>query len=471
MIRALARAITVPTHAGGAAAALPLPRALRLAVALGIFVAFLGFDLYWVARSLPHPLQDDEWRYLYYAENLLRGYYSPRPRVFLWNGPGYPLLLVPFVKLGWQDGARYANGLWHAAALTYAWLTVSARLPPRWALAAVALLGLYAPVYEFLPLLQTEVFCFFLMAAWIEHAARAPASPWHRFVAAFLLALLCLTKVVFGVVLLGLLALALCAWLRWRGDRVLRAWLQQAALAFVLCLPYLGYTYELTGRPLYWSSAGASSLYWLSSPHADEWGDWYHLGWVERHPTLRAHHQAVMDEASGALRDPSLSSEERLFNLSTPEAGDIFLREASRNVRAHPLKFLRNWCGNVLRLLLDVPSSVRDRRWWNRYSCAHLPLLAWSLLAGALIWRRRLELPAEWKPLAAFLVVSLATHSFSSATARFLVPLVPLWWLGSCCWLGAGSGLKGAFPVGFEVVPRPPEAQPRGDGGDGGDEQ
>jgi hypothetical protein len=425
-----------------AAPAAPLAAAARAVAALGIFGALLAFDLYWVARSLPHPLQDDEWRYTYYAENLLQGYFSPRERVFLWNGPGYPLLLVPFVKFGWLDGARYANAVWHAGALVYAWLTASARLPPRWALGCVLALCLYAPVYEFLPLAQTEVLCFFLVAAFTEHSLRAAASLLHGLVAAALLALLCLTKVVFGVVLLPFLGVSLLRWLRRRGDRVARSCSRQAALALVLCVPYLAYTHGLTGRLLYWSSAGPNSFYWLSSPHAGEWGDWYHQEWVERHPVLRAHHKAVQDEISGAARDPGLSPEARLFNLSTPEAGDAFLRAALRNVREHPLKFARNWCGNLVRLFLDVPTSVRGRRWWNQFSKAHLPLLAWTALLGGLAWRHRLRPPAEWLPLAVFLLLSIGVYSFSSASARFLIPLVPLWWLGSCCCLGAGAALQ-----------------------------
>jgi hypothetical protein len=78
----------------------------HIQAALGIFCAVLLFDLYWVARHITDAFREDEWRYFYYADNLLHGYFSPRPRVFLWNGPGYPAVLTPFVKLGWVEGAR-----------------------------------------------------------------------------------------------------------------------------------------------------------------------------------------------------------------------------------------------------------------------------------------------------------------------------------------------------------------------------
>ena len=40
----------------------------------------------------------DEQRYFYFANNLCHGFYSPA-QLNLWNGPGYPILLMPFVFL------------------------------------------------------------------------------------------------------------------------------------------------------------------------------------------------------------------------------------------------------------------------------------------------------------------------------------------------------------------------------------
>ena len=46
----------------------------------------------------PHENVGDEGRYLYFANNLLSGFYSPPyPEINLWNGPGYPLFLAPFI--------------------------------------------------------------------------------------------------------------------------------------------------------------------------------------------------------------------------------------------------------------------------------------------------------------------------------------------------------------------------------------
>jgi hypothetical protein len=42
----------------------------------------------------------DEGRYLMFAHNLIHGFYSPTgPNIDLGNGPGYPIILKPFVAL------------------------------------------------------------------------------------------------------------------------------------------------------------------------------------------------------------------------------------------------------------------------------------------------------------------------------------------------------------------------------------
>jgi hypothetical protein len=398
-----------------------------------LFVIVAAVDLVRVALTLPRNQFGDEWRYLQYANNLLHGYFSPHGRVFLLNGPIYPLTLVPFVESGWLDGARYLNAVYHAAAVAYAWPILRGCARPPWALAAVALLVLYMPLQEHVPLLYTESLSFFLATAWVYHSLNGVAHRAHRMAAGLYLALLVLTKVVFGPVLALFLAILFVMWLR-RRDQVSEAYLMQAAVAFALCMPYLAYTYQLTGRIFYWSSAGANNFYWLTSPYPDEWGDWYHQGWVYGDPLLLEHHKDIFDQTTGLATNPDLSEEEQLFNMSTPEAGDIFMARARANVRAHPLKFVRNWCANVVRLFLDVPVTVRGTPVVNQYSVSHLPLLIWTGVVVAAGWRRRTPPDLVWAPLMAFGVLTVAAYSLVSSMARFLIPIVPLWWLATCVW-------------------------------------
>jgi hypothetical protein len=402
-------------------------------IAAGIFALFFAFDIWWIHRSLPRELFGDEWRYVLYADNLLHGFYSPRGRVFLSNGPGYPLFLMPFAKAHWTDGARYANALLHGGAMVYAWAILSSRLRRAGAIAALVVLGLYAPLYEHIRLIYTETLCFFLVTAWIFHALKSRKSRRHSIIAGCLFGFLCLTKVVFGVVLVVCLVCLSAVWLLRRSGAV-GIWLRQAALAFALCLPYLGYTYHLTGRVLYWGSLGPNTFYWLTSPYPEEWGDWYHQGWVARNPILNAHHKAIYDQATGLSKDPSLSEREQVFNLTTPEADAIFWQAAVRNVREHPAKFALNWCANLVRLFFDVPVSVRGTPFWNVSSISNLPLLIWTVFVLILAWLRRVGPPVEWQPIWGFFVLAIGAYSFASIVARYLIPLLPIWWIGLCSW-------------------------------------
>src|SRR5687768_1899633 len=67
------------------------------------FVSFIPFLLLYIGIILvgqEETLFGDEGRYLQFAQNLLHGFYSPPPpEINLWNGPGFPIYLIPFVAL------------------------------------------------------------------------------------------------------------------------------------------------------------------------------------------------------------------------------------------------------------------------------------------------------------------------------------------------------------------------------------
>ena len=218
--------------------------------------------------------------------------------MFLWNGPGYPLLIAPFVGVNWTDGAHTVDAVLHAGSVVYAWLVLRPRMPKLWAFGATLALGLYPPARDHLPLLYTEILAVFLVSAWIFHALRSQGSRFHTLLAGALLALLCLTKVVYGPALTAFVILSFAWWRLRRSPRIVPH-LAAGALGLALCVPYLSYTYRLTGKPFHWSSAWPNAFYWLSSPYPEEVGDWYHQGWVFR--------------KSGAARAPrrALSSNER----------------------------------------------------------------------------------------------------------------------------------------------------------------
>lgn len=111
-------------------------------------------------------------------------------------------------------------------------------------------------------------------------------------------------------------------------------------LALLICSPYLVYTYALTGKIFYWGNSGGLSLYWMSSPHPQEFGDWHNPQTLSEIPELETNHGALFREderfrlvllaatafALGAL----LSAHARQFYILVPflvpAAGFIFFK-------------------------------------------------------------------------------------------------------------------------------------------------
>ena len=66
------------------------------------YLLFLPFLIVLIIFAILNPTggYGDEYRYLMFANNLVHGFYSPPPpNVTLTNGPGYPIILMPFVAL------------------------------------------------------------------------------------------------------------------------------------------------------------------------------------------------------------------------------------------------------------------------------------------------------------------------------------------------------------------------------------
>jgi len=65
-----------------------------------LFSPFLIISLILVLNFKTQGCFGDEPRYIEFSNNILRGFYSPpSPEIYLPNGPGYPLLILPFIAL------------------------------------------------------------------------------------------------------------------------------------------------------------------------------------------------------------------------------------------------------------------------------------------------------------------------------------------------------------------------------------
>jgi len=374
-----------------------------------LLAIYLGVTLW----SWPQGWVADEGRYLQFAANLCQGRYALADDNFLWNGPGYPLVLAVWRAAGLPpEWARLtgAGFLFLAAVLLAHWMALY--VPHRWALGTAWALGLHVPLYAGLGVLMTESLaaCLVCGACYAAAAALRTGRRTATLCAGVLLGCLALTKVFFGYVLLGgLLIYGVAAVARWRRPAVRR----MAAIYLVgllTAVPYLAYTYHLTGRVFYWSNCGGLSLYWMSTPYAEEWGDWFHREDVYGRPEL-ARHRPVFDSVAA---------------LSPVDRDAAFRRRAVDNILARPEKYLRNVAANVTRIWFSFPYSYTPQKLTTLfYVLPNSLLLSGLVFAGVVLWTRRPPGVGDCHLVLVLMGLTLAGSSLLSAYARMLAPVVP----------------------------------------------
>ncbi len=424
--------------------AAPWGQALKL-------LPLLAFFAIMAVAQAKGPGEGDGWRYLRNAENLLHGYFASPETLMFWNGPGYPIFLMPLAALGLSPLLAYlANAVFLYLAVVYfqGALRVAGieKRSLAYAYALAALLFLHGPL---LGMIMTESLSVFLVCAAAYHFGRAArvGGGRHLIPAGLLLGYLALTKVFFGYALEAALAPAMLAWL-WAGRRggkpgqpgrqdaqagpmgpqgrekkdgraaTARSAGTAAAicvLGLLVCSPYLAHTWAKTGKANFWGNAGGFQLYYMSLPEKEYYGDW--LNWIAvlEHPELFPNHVDFIRET---------------VKLDFVTQDSVFKSEARRNCREHPGKCVKNWRANVNRMVFDYPNthypgSEAGLSTGNRAFVYAFPFFLILILAVP-GWRARHSIPAWIHACLVFALISLGGMSLVCAIPRQVFPLLPL---------------------------------------------
>ncbi|HZY38938.1 MAG TPA: glycosyltransferase family 39 protein [Mucilaginibacter sp.] len=417
-----------------------------------IFLPFLIFYIYQIIINKWPTLYGDEIRYVDFAWGILHGYYSPPPpHINLWNGPGYPLVIVPFMAM--HVHALYItllNAVFLYLAIVFLYKSLELIANRKIALIFSLLLALYPNNLSILPILYTEAFTSFLISSFIYAATLCFTRKSTRYglLAGFLLGYLVLTKVIFGYVLIIALAVYLLL-LLFRKERAY--YLRPAYIlltAFIVTLPWLAYTYHITGRAFYWGDSGGMSLYWMSSPYDNEYGDW-------KIPELTNHQYPISFKSAETVAILKKNhSKEMAFILkhNELEQDDLFKQAAIHNIRQHPGKFAVNYYYNWSRMLFNFPYSYSYQDGAIVGNILRGSLILWvsviGLISTFINWRR-ICWPVKFSLFltAIYLLLSGAL----SAYPRQLDVVLPvlLFWIG---FLAANTQ---RFNLKFEVKENP----------------
>jgi hypothetical protein len=332
----------------------------------------------------------------------------------LWFGPGLPAVLAALVKLHAPlDGLRLVGPVALFAALIMFYALLRLFVPVRVALLGAAAFIAYLPFYTVIAFVHAEPLAVLFVTLLLYATVRYDREGRGRWLAlgACSFAALAMTRVAYGWVMTAVLVVAAVTYLVRRDARRQRLVLVPA-LALVLCIPWLGYTYSVTHHPLYWGSSGAMSLYWMSSPADRDVGDWHGANDVFSNPNLAPHR-------------PYFRS---LIGLDLNAQNHSLEHQALDNVGKHPFKFAENVADNISRMWLNLPYSFKSARPTSLgYALPNLLLLFGLVAAAVRAARHRAERPgftAAWMGL--FAVVAFGLHSVFSAYPRMLIPVVPI---------------------------------------------
>lgn len=375
----------------------------------GLFVFYCAICIY----TLKNPLENDECRYLGYAHNLTKGYYAPQGTLMLWNGPGYPLVLYPLVKMGLPDWAgKCLNPIFLLAGVVFLYRLLRLYIDRSKAMLGAFLFGLYPPLLPDMIRLLTEPLTICLVCGFCYFSAngfrKKKATP--LLLAGLFGGLLILTKVLFAHVLTGGLLLT-AIWMVVKKKGELWRFALICGLSLLFCTPYLYYTWSLTGRHFYWSNAGGSLLYWISDPCKDHWGDWHNENETIPDPRYIAHKPLY----------------EKLSKMDFVQQDDLFKQEAVKNLKAHPAKFLFNCFANAGRLWLSYPYTYKVPRPQSLFY-----MIPNAVLLGGLVFciypllRAFSRIDDEIIFVLIIVMLYIGLSTVLPANARYLVPMVPL---------------------------------------------
>jgi hypothetical protein len=380
-----------------------------------MFLPLLTLYLFLVVVLSSNTFQSDEEAYVRYADHLSEGTHSSNSDEDLWFGPGYPMVLTPFVY--WELPlltAKLLNPFFLFGAILYFYKTLSLYIKKDFAIISTYCFGIYPPLLREIYLLMTENLVFFLICGFVFHFCKLYQEfkmNWlHLLAASLYLGSLALTKVFFGYVIPVGVLLYLFLFVRLGKEKYIRATLV-CVLALICCLPYLFVTYSLTGKPFYWGSSGGLSLFWMSTPYNGEMGDWFSAKDVNERPEL-SQHRTFFDQVA---------------ELSEVEKDDIFKNQAKYNIINYPMKYAANWVANIGRLLFSYPFSYTPQKLETYfYMVPNMFIIVLFVLSVFPAILRYKVIPDEIHALIVFAFITLAGTSLLSAYDRQFRPMVPI---------------------------------------------
>lgn len=376
---------------------------------LGLFSLGLFYTLI-VLLKCYDGFRGDENGYISIASELAEGKLSS----VHWWGPGYPMILIPFVKFSIPlIYAKLLNVAFLIFTILYIRKSLLLYLNNKLSNYLSLIMGIYLPFLFYIHMLISEKFALLLMSGVSYHylACHNNNNFPNFFLASLLLAWLALTKVFYGyVILAALIILSLYSffWQRFYSKSFFIL-----LISLCLCFPYLYYNYKLTGKYFYWARSGGLQLYWMSTPYPGETGTWFgEFDLYGKNIPVNINHYKFFDSLS---------------DLKSVESGEKLKKEAIKNIYNNPKKYLFNILNNLFRMLFDFPYDFKMQDW--KISWVVIPnmfLLSIFIFSLYPALRCRKHIPPQLFFLLWFGIIAIGGGALISAYNRMFTLIVPI---------------------------------------------
>lgn len=404
------------------------------------YIFFSPFLVFYITIALMFPTDGsfgDENRYLFFAQNLLNGFYSPpAPSIDLGNGPGYPILLIPFVAMKLPLVSITAlNALFYYFSLIIFYKVLRKFVSLKFTILVSLFFACYFNNYQSIPIIHSELLAIFLITAIIYTVVRVFEENQEKkinyiILSGLLTGYLMLTKPIFSFVILFILVGHLIILIIIKEKSNLRVGIIILLTAFLTVLPYLIYTYSITGKIFYFSTNGGDTFYWMSTPYEKEYGSWYPFHTFEIDSNAIINHDLIPG-AEEVIKSNHRKNFEIIFNYQGIERDEVYKSIAVQNIKSNPLKFVKNCICNIGRMIFNYPYSYTAQK---PTTLLRLPLngiimvLIMFCLVPTIINWRRIFYPIKF--LLWFSLLYFCGSILGSAETRMfnlIVPILLLW--------------------------------------------
>ena len=299
----------------------------------------------------------DEKRYLEHAHCILNFKFTPDDAyMWLWNGPGYPIILSPIVAF-FEDPilvARLLNAFLLASSLYIFFKALRFVVSKRIAVLAFIAFANYFLIWKSLPLIMTEIPILFFICLIIYFLLRPKKGKYDMVIIAILFAYTAMIKIAFGYVITASSVFFILYYFIVKRDSYFLQISKTFAISLLFCLPWLGYTFNKSGKLFYWAASGGMNLYWISNPTIGEYGEYMDSSFES---AIGVPESKIGFEKS---HGEEIRRIERDFKYG--DRDDEFKLVAKKNIKKYPKAFLKNLICNIGRFFFNYPYSYYKQR-------------------------------------------------------------------------------------------------------------